>query len=78
MTTSHLTNPAAEELLAGHPKGDGQVVGMLRDVQSPDKPVLRLSKRSGSYGVMRVFANLMDNLGLIIRFHYDSRKRLIK
>jgi hypothetical protein len=27
MTISHLTNPAAEELLAGHPKDAGQVIG---------------------------------------------------
>jgi hypothetical protein len=26
MTTSHLTNPASEKLLAGHPKDAGQVI----------------------------------------------------
>jgi hypothetical protein len=27
MTTSHLTNPASEKLLDGHPKDAGQVIG---------------------------------------------------
>ena len=46
MTTSHLTNPASEKLLDGHPKDAGQVIGYSHSTDETPSHSTRLLKDS--------------------------------
>jgi hypothetical protein len=56
MTTSHLTYPASEKLLDGHPKDAGQVIGYSHSTDETPSHSTRLLKDSNQVAGYRLSA----------------------
>jgi len=71
-TTSHLTNPAPEKLLAGHPKDAGQVIGYSHSTKPASVRVAGYLPRAGE-GANESLREFRYSRYLLLEFHPMDR-----